>query len=70
MNSMPPQTAATAAEPLGQPALGRVIDDDRLAADTAEIYEGIFARDSIAQGPRRPRRPQARITALLRDLNI
>jgi arsenate reductase (thioredoxin) len=49
MNSMPPQTAAPAAEPSGQSARGRVADYDRLVDDLAYTYEGIFSRDSIAQ---------------------
>jgi arsenate reductase (thioredoxin) len=49
MNSMPPKTAAPAAEPSGQSARGRVADYDRLVDDLAYAYEGIFSRDSIAQ---------------------
>ena len=49
MNSIPPQTAAPAAEPSGQSARGRVADYDRLVDDLAYTYEGIFSRDSIAQ---------------------
>ena len=49
MNSMPPQTAAPAAEPSGQSARGRVVDYDRLVDDLVYTYEGIFSQDSIAQ---------------------
>ena len=49
MNSTPPETAAPATEPTGQPARQRVTHYDRLVDDLAYHYEGTFARDSIAQ---------------------
>jgi len=49
MSSMPPETAAPAAEPSGQPRQGRVTDYDRLVDDLAYTYEGIFSRESIAE---------------------
>jgi hypothetical protein len=53
MNSMPPQTAAPAAEPSGQQR-GRVADYDRLVDDLAYTYEGIFSRDMFAPPARSP----------------
>ena len=49
MNSTPPETAAPATEPTGQPARQRVTHYDRLVDDLAYHYKGTFARDSIAQ---------------------
>jgi arsenate reductase (thioredoxin) len=49
MNSTPPQTTAPTAEPSGQPARGHITDYDRLVDDLAYTYEGIFARESIAE---------------------
>ena len=49
MNSTPPETAAPATEPTGQPARQRVTHYDRLVDDLAYHYKGAFARDSIAQ---------------------
>jgi protein-tyrosine-phosphatase len=49
MNSTPPQTVASAAEPSDLPAQGRITDYDRLVEDLVYTYEGIFSRDSIAR---------------------
>jgi arsenate reductase (thioredoxin) len=49
MNSSPRATAAPIAEQVGEPARGRVTDDDRLVDELANACEGIFSRESIAQ---------------------
>jgi hypothetical protein len=99
LSSMPPETAAPAAETSSQPSLGRLTDYDRLVDDLAYndvvhaadvivstgcgdaclIYPGKRYRDWEVADPNdqpidnvRDIRDdlQARITALLHDLNI
>lgn len=69
MSSTPPETAAPAAEPSGQPAQGGVTDYDRLVEELAYTYEGIFSRESIA-GAVAAAREALEPTATIPDLPI
>ena len=67
MNSTPPQTAASAAEPASRPARGRFTDYDRVVDDLAYTYEGIFS-PRLHCPSRCRRRPALEPTATIPDI--
>jgi hypothetical protein len=72
MNSSPPAPAPPSVDQSGEPGRGGVTDYDWLVDELAYTYEGIFSRESINQALHAADVIvlQARVTTLLRDLNI